>query len=71
MLKHDAKERLTMDQLLSHRWLLHGTTVPRIDPSSSCDHSAALEPTVVKEMARYYGLEVPEMEARINEVRRV
>lgn len=54
-----------MDELLQHPWLLKGTTLQRIDPSSLYDPNAPLEVLVVTEMAKYYGVDVPAMETRI------
>jgi len=67
LLRHKPDSRLTMDQLLKHPWLLKGTKLSAIDPSSQNRPRNDLEPAVVTEMAKYYGLDQSTMEAKIKE----
>jgi len=67
LLKHRPDSRLTMDQLLKHPWLLKDTDLDRIDPSSTCRPRDTVEPVVLAEMAKYYGVDTKVMEAKILE----
>lgn len=65
LLKHRPESRLSMDQLLQHPWLLKGTKLKKIDPSSTMGSRDDLNPVVVTEMAKYYSLDVETMTATI------
>lgn len=67
LLKHKPDSRITMSQLLVHPWLLKGTGKDRIDPASTCRADNNIEPSVLAEMAKYYGLDTRTMEKKIRE----
>eukprot|EP00038_Savillea_parva_P026347 m.53365 g.53365 ORF g.53365 m.53365 type:complete len:591 (+) comp7450_c0_seq1:309-2081(+) len=67
LLKHKPDSRLTMDKLLRHPWLLKGSGLEEIDPTSTCRPRDSVEPAVLAEMAKFYGEDVKKMQALILE----
>lgn len=74
LLKHKPESRLTMDQILSHPWVVKGTDVERIDFHSSIesdtgegDTTGLLDAAVVIELAKYYSCAVAQMETYLRD----
>eukprot|EP00043_Microstomoeca_roanoka_P008382 m.80713 g.80713 ORF g.80713 m.80713 type:complete len:643 (+) comp14218_c1_seq2:357-2285(+) len=67
MLRHRPEHRITIDQLLSHPWMLKGLNTDRIDPSSTIEEGDELHAETVQELARYYGTSIAIMENWIKE----
>lgn len=65
LLKHKPAQRLTMEQLLSHSWVVKGTGLSRIDPTSTLGDKEKLDKGVVSELAKYYAQDVSSIETLI------
>jgi len=65
LLKHKPQQRLTMEQLLSHSWVVKGTGSSKIDPASTLGDKQKLDKTVVTELAKYYAQDAASVEALI------
>eukprot|EP00037_Helgoeca_nana_P028283 m.331083 g.331083 ORF g.331083 m.331083 type:complete len:631 (+) comp27723_c0_seq15:1146-3038(+) len=67
LLKHNPDHRLTMLQLQKQSWLVKGSAHDKIDSSSTRPPRDQIEPSVLTEMAKFYGIDAPTMKVRINE----
>ena len=65
LLKHKPHQRLTMEQLLSHAWVVKGTGLSKIDPTSTLGDKQKLDKAVVTELAKYYAQDVATLETLI------
>eukprot|EP00730_Choanoeca_flexa_P000254 TRINITY_DN10117_c0_g1_i1.p1 TRINITY_DN10117_c0_g1~~TRINITY_DN10117_c0_g1_i1.p1 ORF type:complete len:630 (+),score=160.06 TRINITY_DN10117_c0_g1_i1:116-2005(+) len=68
LLKHKPSERLTMEQVLRHPWVLQGLEEDRLDPSSTLDSlDKALDTAVITELAKYYNIATENMQDIVKE----
>eukprot|EP00045_Choanoeca_perplexa_P009186 m.87627 g.87627 ORF g.87627 m.87627 type:complete len:628 (-) comp14786_c0_seq1:88-1971(-) len=61
LLKHKPKDRLTMEQVLRHPWVLQGLSVDRLDPSSTLPLANVHDTAIVAELAKYYHISPSDM----------
>lgn len=66
LLRHKPEQRLTMEQLLSHPWMLKGLSIGSI-PWNSVLEGVPLDGVVVGELCKYFGADVATMESLIRE----
>ena len=67
LLKHKPAHRLKMEELLRHPWLLKGTALAGVDPTSTYGDKNTLDKVVIAELAKFYSVDVPTLEASILE----
>ena len=65
LLKHKPEQRLTMNQLLSHSWVVKGTGLSKIDPASALGEKNDLDRAVVSELANFYKQSISTIETLI------
>eukprot|EP00056_Hartaetosiga_gracilis_P012004 m.186894 g.186894 ORF g.186894 m.186894 type:complete len:739 (+) comp13622_c0_seq1:319-2535(+) len=71
MLRHKPHQRITMKDLLSHKWMTKGlpSDIKEIDPSSTLDSIGTVYVDIVQEMGRFYSAPTKFMEKCVNEWR--